>query len=99
MACIHGYDPSDCLICRSLEPSSAGGRPAVATSATTERRRGHLATHALVLLVVLVLAALSGWLVTRLLYAIFHLAELVIVAGLAGTLGYRLGHARGRRGH
>jgi hypothetical protein len=36
------------------------------------------------------------WIVAGLVFALIHLIEIIVVAGVAGTLGYRLGHYRGR---
>jgi len=49
-----------------------------------------------IFLVVFALAAASVWVVAGIFFAIVRLIEVVIVAIVAGTLGYRLGHYRGR---
>ncbi|HVB92203.1 MAG TPA: hypothetical protein VND70_08905 [Acidimicrobiales bacterium] len=36
------------------------------------------------------------WLLTGLAFALLHVLELLVVAGGAGWVGYRLGHWRGR---
>jgi hypothetical protein len=59
------------------------------------RRRsvgGHLA---LIVVGVLVIGAVA-WVVAGVVFAILHVVELLVVAGIAGWAGYRLGHFRGR---
>jgi hypothetical protein len=53
-------------------------------------------THVAIFVVVLVIAAASVWIVAGLVFALIHLIEIIVVAGVAGTIGYRLGHYRGR---
>jgi Flp pilus assembly protein TadB len=115
VACIHGYDPGSCVICSTLGSApprdttrrrrrtpgtGAAARVEVLRTGAAQRRHGgRLGVHALALVGVLVLAGLSFWLVTSIVYAVVRLAELVVVAGVAGALGYRVGRARGRRDH
>ena len=62
-----------------------------------ERRQGgSLVTHAGVTVAVILVAAITFWFLAGVAYRIFHLVELLVVAGAAGALGYRIGH-RGRR--
>jgi hypothetical protein len=63
------------------------GRPASTRS---------VGTHVGIFVVVLVVAAASVWIVSGIVFALIHLLEIIVVAGVAGTLGYRLGHYRGR---
>jgi len=60
------------------------------------RRQGSLAGRLVLFSLALVGLALAMWVVVGAVFAVFHLIELVAVALLAGWLGYRLGHARGR---
>jgi len=70
-----------------VEIITGRGRPA------TRRSFG---THVAIFLLVFALAAASVWVVAGIFFAIVRLIEVVIVAIVAGTLGYRLGHYRGR---
>ncbi len=44
-----------------------------------------------------VVAGVAAWLLLGVAFAVLHLLELVVVAGAAGWVGYRVGHFRGRR--
>ncbi len=44
-----------------------------------------------------VIAGVAAWLLLGVAFAVLHLLELVVVAGAAGWVGYRVGHFRGRR--
>jgi hypothetical protein len=70
-----------------VEIITGRGRPA------TKRSFG---AHVAIFLVVFALAAASVWIVAGIFFAIVRLIEVIIVAIVAGTLGYRLGHYRGR---
>ena len=62
-----------------------------------ERHRGgSLVTHVGVTLGVILVAAITFWFLAGIAYRLFHLVELLVVAGVAGTLGYRVGHRRRR---
>lgn len=50
------------------------------------------------ILVVIVVGGLLVWAFAGLLSVAFHIVEYVAVALVAGWVGYKLGHARGRRG-
>lgn len=55
--------------------------------------------HVAALVVVgLVVAGVAAWALLGVAFAILHLLELIVVAGAAGWVGYRVGHFRGRRG-
>ena len=55
--------------------------------------------HVAALVVVgLVVAGVAAWALLGVAFAILHLLELIVVAGAAGWVGYRIGHFRGRRG-
>lgn len=56
---------------------------------------GHLA---LIVVGVVAIGAVA-WLVAGVVFALLHVLELLVVAGVAGWAGYRLGHFRGRRQH
>lgn len=51
------------------------------------------------ILVAVVVGGLLIWAFAGLLSVAFHIAEFVALALVAGWAGYKLGHARGRRGH
>jgi Flp pilus assembly protein TadB len=53
--------------------------------------------HVAVFAAVLIAAAISVWFVAGIVFAFIRLIEIVLVAIVAGTLGYRVGRARGRR--
>ncbi|HEY3809806.1 MAG TPA: hypothetical protein VGL49_00120 [Acidimicrobiales bacterium] len=53
---------------------------------------GHMA---LIVVGVLAIGAVA-WVVAGAVFAILHVIELLVVAGIAGWAGYRLGHFRGR---
>ena len=55
-----------------------------------------IGAHLALVVAAVVVAGLIAWLVVGVVFAIFHVIELVIVAGAAGWAGYRLGHYRGR---
>ena len=61
-----------------------------------KRSPGH---QALLILGVLVVGGLCLWIFSGLFTLAFHIGEFVAVALVAGWLGYRMGHFRGRRGH
>ena len=56
----------------------------------------HFGFHVAVFLAVLVAAAISVWFVAGVVFAFIRVFEVLLVAAVAGTLGYRLGRARGR---
>lgn len=56
-----------------------------------------IGTHIALLVVGLAVIALVTWIVAGAIFALLHLIELFIVAGIAGWAGYRLGYFRGRR--
>jgi hypothetical protein len=66
-------------------------------SPTAGRRSGMSSLWAI--LVVIVVGGLLLWAFAGVVSVAFHIAEYVAIAVLAGWLGYKLGHARGRRGH
>ncbi len=94
--CPHGLPAPDCLICRTLAPSApagAGGRvPAPAGGG-----RGGLVTHVAAVVAVIAAIAVVVWLVSGVVSALLHVAEFIVVAAVAGWVGYRIGRFRGRR--
>jgi hypothetical protein len=61
-------------------------------------RRSHfLGAQFLLLLAAIVLIGLVTWIVAGAVFALLHVIEIVVVAGVAGWAGYRLGHYRGRK--
>lgn len=100
MRCVHGLDEDSCEICRVL-----GTDPASPSAPSTPERRswprptfragtriglGLTAVAGVVLLVVLAQAVALAWAVVRVL-------EVVVVAAVAGWIGWKLGVAYGRR--
>jgi hypothetical protein len=51
----------------------------------------------LLILAVLVVVGVAAWVVSGAVFALLHALELVLVAGVAGWAGYRIGQYRGRR--
>jgi hypothetical protein len=73
-------------------------RPDVVYPARPPERRGTgLGTHMALLVAALVVIGLVAWVVAGAVFAILHILELIVIAGVAGWAGYRLGHYRGRR--
>lgn len=115
MACIHGNDPRTCIVCKTLAEvdtitgQGSGRQKARPTAPVDLASRGdhsqslerahHYGFHIAVFAAVLVAAAISVWFVAGVIFAAVRLIEVLLVAVVAGTLGYRLGHARGRREH
>jgi len=64
---------------------------------TPARGGGHFGYHVAVFAAVLIAAAISVWFVAGIVFAFIRVFEVLLVAAVAGTLGYRLGRARGRR--
>ena len=62
----------------------------------TKRSSGH---QALAILALIVVGGLCLWIFSGLFTLAFHIGEFVAMALVAGWLGYRMGHFRGRRGH
>jgi hypothetical protein len=51
------------------------------------------------ILVAIVVGGLVVWAFAGVVSVAFHIAEYVALALVAGWIGYKLGHSRGRRGH
>ena len=100
-ACIHGYTPTTCLICQSLEPAKpsaplARSGPRVVPEQAP--RSSAPATLKLVGVAVVVVAVLLvAWTVLHLVLAVLHILELVGVALVAGYIGWAAGVHRGQR--
>jgi hypothetical protein len=77
--------------------------PALATrdpdEAPSRRRNGRGMSSLWAILVAIVVGGLLIWAFAGVLSVAFHIAEFVALALVAGWVGYKLGHARGRRGH
>lgn len=113
MACIHGNDPRTCIVCKtlaevdSLTGQGSGRQQARATAPVDLVSRGghsqglerahHFGFHIAVFAAILVAAAISVWFVAGIIFSAIRLIEVLLVAVAAGTLGYRVGRARGRR--
>ena len=100
-ACIHGYTPTTCLICQSLEPAKPSAPPARSgPRVVPEKAPGSSAPPTLKLLGVavgVVVVLLVAWTLLHLVLAVLHILELVGVAVVAGYLGWVAGIHRGQR--
>ncbi len=95
--CPHGLERASCLICRTLAPT--GPRPArLDQDRVAERRRSFGVGRTLAVLPVVAVAGLLvvSW-VAAFAWALIRLVELVAVALVAGSVGWRLGVRHGRR--
>jgi hypothetical protein len=63
------------------------------------QRGGHGMGTLWAILVAIVVGGLLVWAFAGVVSVAFHIAEYVALALVAGWVGYKLGHARGRRGH
>ena len=63
------------------------------------RRGGKGTSPFWAILVAIVVGGLLVWAFAGVLSVAFHIAEYVALALVAGWVGYKLGHSRGRRGH
>ena len=84
--CPHGLPQSECLNCPTL-PDRQGQK----TVTRGSHGRLHLATAA----VAIILIGVVAWLVAGVVFAVLHVLELIAVAVVAAWGGYRLGHWRG----
>jgi len=96
-ACPHGFAPQACLICRTLAADPNAGRVPDVVRGRRGRKRGGLVTKLVGLAVVVVVALLLVSWITAAVGALIHLAELLAVALVSGSVGWRLGLRRGRR--
>jgi Flp pilus assembly protein TadB len=76
--------------------ASRGGPVEVVDDRHPSRPR-RATTNILIAVVVIVVAIAAFWVVSGIIFALLRLLEIVIVAVVAGLLGYRLGRARGHR--
>lgn len=90
--CPHGLDPATCEICRVLDAKPV----AAARSRPPGRRRGGLPSVATWVVVAIVAFVVVGW-VAAAVFALLRIVELVVIAGVAGWVGFKLGVQRGRR--
>jgi hypothetical protein len=94
-------------VAKPAEPVAAlsNGRaaPALATrdadKTPATRRNGGGTGMFWAILVAIVVGGLVIWAFAGLVSVAFHIAEFVALALVAGWVGYKLGHHRGRRGH
>jgi hypothetical protein len=97
--CPHGIAEGECLICKTLPGSS---RPPVKPDAVysgrrdIDRRRSFTSHPALVVIGVVVVA-LVAWALLGAVFTALHTIELIVVAAVAGWVGYRVGRYSGRR--
>ena len=86
-SCPHGLPRGRCEICRLVAPAPGVGTPARRTFP------GGLVT---VVVVAIVGVVVAGWAAAAF-FAVVRLLELVVVAAVAGWIGWKLGVHRGRR--
>lgn len=67
--------------------------------ATPARRRRGIGARAITGLVVIVVAGLMVWAFAGIFVLAFHIFEYAALALVAGWVGYKLGHAKGRHEH
>jgi len=97
--CPHGLNADTCLICETLLPTTKGhavpaGKAEVLPADSRPRRGLHVGVLGGM---VLMLAVLVGaWVVYHLLWGLFRLIELMLVGGVCGVIGYRIGVVVGR---
>lgn len=99
--CQHGLPANDCLICKTL-PAQQSARPERAAKNLpdgTDAKKGSLGLHVAGVVVGIVVVGLIAWAVAGVVFALLHILELVLVAGVAAWAGYRIGRFRGRREH
>ena len=122
--CPHGFQPEECLICRTLgtqpqvqvenaprgktagsagptgrsgQPERSGQRPdAVYPPGTSPPRPRSLSSYAAMAVIGVVALAVVAWFLAGAVFAALRVLELLIVAGLAAWVGYKVGHYRGR---
>lgn len=92
-------DPTDLLAGSAFSNGHAQALPARGRE-EAPASHGHSGVRAFgLVLAVIVVGGLLLWAFTGIVSLAFHIAEYVAVAIVAGWLGYKAGHARGRRGH
>lgn len=92
--------PADVLQATNGLPN---GRAALSTrgpepSGSGRRSRGGMGSL-WAILVAIIVGGLLVWAFAGVLSVAFHIAEYAAIALVAGWVGYKLGHSRGRRGH
>jgi hypothetical protein len=83
-------------------PNGRASRPLAAREAgpaIANGRGGRGTSPFLAILVAIIVGGLLVWAFAGVVSVAFHIAEFVALALVAGWVGYKLGHARGRRGH
>jgi hypothetical protein len=75
----------------SVQPDAIyqGGQPV--------HRSRLLGAQFVLLLAAIAVIGLVTWVVAGAIFALLHVIEILVVAGVAGWAGYRLGHYRGRK--
>jgi hypothetical protein len=81
----------------SVEPVRPVTPDQVYAPGNHQGRPRSLGLHLTLLVVGVAVIGLVAWVVAGAVFALLHIIELVLVAGVAGWAGYRLGHYRGRR--
>ena len=89
--CPHGLSREKCQICQVLEPTAvpAGRRTGLG-------RAGLGGNLAVVTIVAVVGFVVLGW-VAAAFFAVIRIVELLVIAAVAGWVGWKLGVQRGRR--
>ena len=88
----------------AMVPMSNGRTSPALVPAETDRRRdgrrsGTGMSSFWAIMVAIVVGGLLVWALAGVLSVAFHIAEYAALALVAGWVGYKLGHSRGRRGH
>jgi hypothetical protein len=84
---------------RSNGRTSPGLVPADRDQQPARRRSGNGMGSFWAILVAIVVGGVLVWAFAGVLSVAFHIAEYAALALVAGWVGYKLGHSRGRRGH
>jgi hypothetical protein len=97
----NGGGAAELLQATGSRPNGRGSTlPARGTepSGTGDQRRGGMGSL-WAILVAIIIGGLLVWAFAGILSVAFHIVEYAAIALVAGWVGYKLGHSRGRRGH
>jgi Flp pilus assembly protein TadB len=75
----------------------ASGGPVEVVDARPRTVAPRSGRHIAIAVLMVIAAVVAFWIVAGVVFALLRLLEIVIVAAVAGVLGYRLGRARGHR--
>jgi Flp pilus assembly protein TadB len=77
--------------------ASTSGGPVEVLDAKRRAVAPRAGRHIAMAVLAVIIAVVAFWIVAGVVFALLRLLEIVIVAAVAGVLGYRLGRARGHR--